>query len=427
MRIREVLFSAGRTGFFFDDQRAIRAGAAPDGAAYPGKPATQGFAAVRQAGESVSVLLVLEDGQVADGDCAAVQYSGAGGRDPLFLATDYLPVLRDRIAPLLVGRDVSEFRPLASEVDALVDPETGRLLHTALRYGVTQALLDATARSRGLLMAEVVAREYGTEVADRPVPIFGQCGDDRYVGVDKMILKQVDVLPHGLFNSLAKTGEHGEGLLAYVRWLRERVAALRPDPSYLPTLHLDVYGMLGLIFDRDPSRILDFLARLEREAGPHLVHLEGPIDTDTHDGTLEALAGLTRRVDAAGLRLRIVADEWCNTLQDVRDFADARAGHILQIKTPDLGGIQNVAEAVLYCRAHGAGAYQGGTCNETDRSARACVHVAMATHPDLILAKPGMGFDEGFMGVYNEMHRILALRNRKDAPGRSPGREGGSR
>jgi methylaspartate ammonia-lyase len=427
MRIKEAIFSNGRTGFFFDDQRAIRNGAVPDGAAYLGKPATPGFEAVRQAGESVSVMLVLEDGQIADGDCAAVQYSGAGGRDPLFLAADYLPVLRDRIAPLLVGRDVSVFRPLAAEVDALVDPATGHRLHTALRYGVTQALLDATARSRRLLMAEVVADEYGTQVLDRPVPIFGQCGDDRYVGVDKMILKQVDVLPHGLFNSIAKTGGSGEGLLGYVRWLRERIAALRPDPSYLPTLHLDVYGTLGLIFDRDPSRIFDFLSRLEHEAGPHLVHLEGPVDTDSREGTLDALAELTRRVDDGGLRLRIVADEWCNTLEDIRDFADARAGHILQIKTPDLGGIQNVVEAVLYCRAHGIGAYQGGTCNETDRSARVCVHLAMATHPDLILAKPGMGFDEGFMGVYNEMHRILALRARKGAPVQTQGREGGLR
>jgi methylaspartate ammonia-lyase len=33
----------------------------------------------------------------------------------------------------------------------------------------------------------------------------------------------------------------------------------------------------------------------------------------------------------------------------------------------------------------------------------------MATRPDQILAKPGMGVDEGYMVVYNEMQRILAL------------------
>ena len=73
---------------------------------------------------------------------------------------------------------------------------------------------------------------------------------------------------------------------------------------------------------------------------------------------------------------------------------------------------QNVAEAVLYCKQKGVGAYQGGTCNETDRSAQVCTHIAMATKPDQILAKPGMGVDEGFMIVYNEMQRILAFRKR---------------
>ena len=37
-----------------------------------------------------------------------------------------------------------------------------------------------------------------------------------------------------------------------------------------------------------------------------------------------------------------------------------------------------------------------------------CVQVAMATQPDQILAKPGMGVDEGYMIVYNEMQRVLA-------------------
>ena len=84
---------------------------------------------------------------------------------------------------------------------------------------------------------------------------------------------------------------------------------------------------------------------------------------------------------------------------------------MVQVKTPDLGGIGNTVEAVLYCKERRIGAYQGGTCNETDRSAQVCVHIAMATGPDQILAKPGMGVDEGYMVVYNEMQRILALKN----------------
>ena len=119
---------------------------------------------------------------------------------------------------------------------------------------------------------------------------------------------------------------------------------------------------------------------------------------------------LRKEIDRRGIQVELVADEWCNTLEDVIYFTDNKAGHMAQIKTPDLGGINNTIEAVIYCKEHGMGAYQGGTCNETNRSAECCVHCAMATQPVQILAKPGMGVDEGYMIVYNEMQRILALR-----------------
>lgn len=84
MKIKQALFTAGYSSFYFDDQQAIKDGAGHDGFIYTGTPVTPGFTSVRQAGECVSVQLILENGAVAVGDCAAVQYSGAGGRDPLF-------------------------------------------------------------------------------------------------------------------------------------------------------------------------------------------------------------------------------------------------------------------------------------------------------------------------------------------------------
>lgn len=79
-----MLCVPARGGFFFDDQHAIKQGAEADGFTYKGKPVLPGFSRIRQAGEAISVLLLLENGEIAHGDCAAVQYSGAGGRDPLF-------------------------------------------------------------------------------------------------------------------------------------------------------------------------------------------------------------------------------------------------------------------------------------------------------------------------------------------------------
>ena len=411
MKIVDLICSPGRTGFYFDDQRAIKAGAGHDGMFYTGKTVTEGFQSVRQAGESISVMLVLEDGQVAYGDCAAVQYSGAGGRDPLFLAQDFIPLIEQHIKPMLVGREADSFRDLCRDMEAIqVD---GKRLHTAIRYGLSQAILDAVAKAHHCLMCEVVAKEYGFTVSDHPIPIFTQSGDDRYNNADKMIIKGAQVLPHALINNVEeKLGLKGEKLAAYVEWLRNRILEKRADPNYAPVLHIDVYGTIGALFgNNNYAAMADYLAQLEELAKPLHLRIEGPMDCDCDRQTqMEALAGLTAELDRRGIQVELVADEWCNTLEDIKLFADNKAGHMVQIKTPDLGGINNTIEAVLYCKAHGMGAYQGGTCNETDRSAQVCVQCAMATQPDQILAKPGMGVDEGYMIVFNEMQRILAVR-----------------
>ena len=411
MKIVDIICSAGRTGFYFDDQRAIKGGAGHDGVFYIGEPVTDGFRAVRQAGESISVMLVLENGQIAQGDCAAVQYSGAGGRDPLFLAEDFIPLIEGPIKEKLVGKEMDNFRKLAAEMEAIeID---GKRLHTAIRYGLSQALLDAVAKATGRLMCEVVADEYGCTVSEKPIPIFTQSGDDRYSNSDKMIIKGAQVLPHALINNVEeKLGRDGEKLADYIAWLRDRILNFRHDESYNPVLHIDCYGTIGQIYgNNNYTAMADYLAKLEEIAKPFHLRIEGPMDCDCDRATqLEALAGLTAELDRRGINVELVADEWCNTLEDIKLFADHKAGHMVQIKTPDLGGINNTIEAVLYCKSKGIGAYQGGTCNETDRSCHVCVHAAMATQPDQILAKPGMGVDEGFMLTYNEMQRIIALR-----------------
>ena len=419
MKIANIVCSGGRTGFYFDDQRAIKKGAGHDGVFYIGAPVTDGFTSVRQAGESISVMIILEDGQVAYGDCAAVQYSGAGGRDPLFLAKDFIPVIEKEIAPKLIGKEADNFRELAAFMEAItVD---GKRLHTAIRYGLSQALLDAVAKATGRLMCEVVADEYGCTVSDKPIDIFTQSGDDRYDNSDKMIIKGAQVLPHALINNVeTKLGTKGEKLAEYVAWLRDRILSKRIDESYNPVLHIDVYGTIGAAFGNNNYKVMaDYIEELGKIAKPFHLRIEGPMDCDsTREAQIEALSALTKELDDRGCDVELVADEWCNTLEDIKLFADHKAGHMVQIKTPDLGGINNTIEAVLYCKEKGIGAYQGGTCNETDRSAQVCVHCAMATQPVQILAKPGMGVDEGYMIVYNEMNRIMAIRNAKKNAGK---------
>ncbi|HAZ37158.1 MAG TPA: methylaspartate ammonia-lyase [Clostridiaceae bacterium] len=412
MKIVDVVCSPGKTGFYFDDQRAIKRGAKHDGFTYVGEPVTDGFKKVRMSGESISVMLVLDDGEVAYGDCAAVQYSGAGGRDPLFLAKDFIPVIEKYIAPKLIGREVTGFRPLAEEIDGM--KVNGKRLHTAIRYGVTQAILDAAAKAKKVTMAEVIRDEYNTGVEFKKIPIFTQSGDDRYDNVDKMIIKGADVLPHALINNVdEKLGRNGEKLKEYVGWLRNRILELRTSEDYLPVLHIDVYGTIGAAFNLDNEKMANYIGELEKVASPFKLRIEGPMDVENREGQLKALKALRETLQRKGIKVQIVADEWCNTWDDIKLFTDEKAADMIQIKTPDLGGVNNIVESILYCKQHGVGAYCGGTCNETDRSAQVCTNIAIACGADQCLAKPGMGVDEGFMIVYNEMMRVLALAGRR--------------
>lgn len=407
MFIRDVIAVPVRSGFFADDQAAIRAGATHDGFSYVGEPRTPGFRTVRQAGEAVSVMLLLDDGQVAHGDCAAVQYSGVGGRDAVFAANVAVQTINESLVPLLRGVEIVEFRGIAAMVDELtVD---GRPLHTAVRYGVTQALLDAVARSRGLTMAEVISKEYQTGVPLARVPIFAQTGDDRYNNVDKMVLKEVDILPHGLINHVeTKLGRDGEIFVEYLRWVRDRILELRVHEDYQPVLHFDVYGTIGEIFDGDLNRCADYLSTLGEIAKPFSLRIEHPVDAGGRDGQVAAFAALRSALRTRGSEVQLSADEWCNTLEDIEVFVAARAADVIHVKMPDLGGVNNAIEALLLVARNGLLAYCGGSCNETDRSAQVSAHIAMACGA-AILAKPGMGVDEGMMIVGNEMARVAAL------------------
>jgi methylaspartate ammonia-lyase len=402
-----VLAAPGAGAFFFDDQAAIRAGARHDGFAIPGEPVTPGFEAIRQPAGAVSVMLRCSDGHVAHGDCVAVQYSGVGGRDPVLQPDRLAALVEHEVADALVGREVTGFRDLAATVDELAATLPG--FGTAAAYGVSQALLDAAAHASGRTMAQTIRAEWDLDGPMRRIPIYAQCGEDRRGNVDKMVLREVDSLPHGLINSLDLVGPDGQRLVDYVGWVSARVQALRRDEGYAPVLHFDVYGVIGMLVERRTEDIADVLVRMEAAARPFRLRVEHPLDAGSREGQIEEMAALRRLLRERGSGVELVADEWANTLDDIRAFNRAGAADMVQIKTPDLGGLHHSVDAVLDCRAQGVLAHIGGSCCESDRSARACVHVALATQADQILAKPGMGVDEGLSIVGNEMARTLRL------------------
>lgn len=408
MKVRDVICAAGRSGYMHRDLLAMKSGrATPNGSLFEGQPMSPGFTRIIEPATIISVMLVLDDGQIAFGDCADVILAGVAGRDPAFNAQPHIDYVRTEVAAALRGLDVSKFRPNAEAMDRF--EYQGKPLHTAIRYGVSQALLHATALAHRQTMAEVIAREYGGTISTSPIPILASCHKDDHGQLDRVILKRVELLPHASFQIVAEhVGLQGEKLAAFVRRVASRCKEIG-DPDYNPRIHVDLYGTLGELFSMQVEPLVDYLGRLREESGSYGLLVESPMIAKTQDEQIEKFGAARRLLRHKGIDVGLIADEWCNTLSDIKRFTSAAACDFVQIKTPDLGSIHNTIEAVLYCKANGMGACLGGTANETDHSTRISCHMGLACRPDFMLSKPGLGADEALMIQTNEMARTLAL------------------
>ena len=314
-QIRDVIPVVGRSGFFNRDLAAVKAGARADGFAYPGTPLSPGFQKIVQPGTAISVMLLLDDGQVAFGDCADVILTGVAGRDPLFQAEQHLEFLRTVMRESLRGRSVDRFCNLAEEIEGLV--HDSRRLHTALRYGITQALLHAAALSNRCTMTEIVSREYGCAIATAPIPILASCHKEDVQMIDRMILKRVELLPHASFQQVERDiGLEGEKLIAYANRIVERIRHIG-DPDYWPRIHLDVYGTLGELFGEDVDAIACYLGELEAAVRPHELLVESFVIAESREAQIDAFRALRAAIARQGSGVRIIVAEWCNTLDDI--------------------------------------------------------------------------------------------------------------
>lgn len=406
MKIRQALAVPAWGGYFNDDLAAIQAGGGRDGFFYEGSPVTPGFQKIRHPTEAASIVLVLDDGQIVCGDALSVQYAGAGGRTPRFNHREQIPALEE-VCAYLEGLELGSFVPMCEELE--VQPfEHPALNRTAAFYGASQALLLAVAASRKKMAAEVLAEEFSTAVSAELIPIYVQCGEDRYGGVDKAIIRRADVLPHGLVNRVDVLGPAGEKLEEYVAWIAARIRAYG-EPDYRPEIHIDVYGLLGTIFERDTRRIGAYIAGLAERTAPYQFCLETPVLMNSRAGQIEQFAALRAELRRLGSTAQLIVDEWANSLDDIRAFIAAGATDMVNVKSPDLGCLHHAARAILECWQQNVRPILGGSSNDSDQSARVISHVALAVKPAWVLARPGMGIDEGFEIVHNEMRRTLAI------------------
>ncbi|MEP7261287.1 MAG: methylaspartate ammonia-lyase [Usitatibacter sp.] len=398
MQIRRVAFSEGIGGYWVNDQPAVQAGATRDGFFFKGNAVTPGFDAIREPSVAFCATVELADGQLAHGDCVTVFNAGCAGRPRPLRAAD-LPKVREVAGNLLDGKSFATFREAAGVLDQLGD-ETWAL---PVAFGLSQALLSAAALDRKEPMARVLLDEYGIQRAAEPPKFAGSCGGEWELNVDKAIARRVAMFPQSAIQTRAEC----ERLPEYVSWIVKRVAQLAPG-GYAPDLHFDFHASLGRMHGNNEERICDYLADIVTRAGPYKVYFEDPMLSANAEEALQRMARLRERLDSRGPDCGLIADEWANAPGEMVRFAKAKAAHAIQIKVPDNGSLVTTIAAMRSCREHGILPYLGGSCNETDISARATVHVGIAFSAWRLFTKPGMGFDEGLMVMTNEMARTLA-------------------
>ena len=405
MQIEKALIVPARGGYYNEDLEAIRAGAQRDGYFYTDKPQAPGFTLIRQPSEAFSVVLLLDSGVTAVGDGMSVEYSAAGGRHGRFTIAEQLPFLRS-VCDALEGQTIGSFRHMTTALQSQVFDE--RLHRNAAFYGTSQALLQAVALDTGRLPTEILADHLGVAPAEQMIPINVQCGEARHSGVDKAILKEADVFPHGLINDMELLGCDGRRLEEYIAWIVERIRKYGRN-DWQPELHIDVYGMIGVVFEHNVDRMVGYISGLGDVARPYRLCLETPVLMQTRATQIELCGQLRQALRARDSPVLIIADEWANDLADIQAFIDAEATDMINVKSPDLGSIDNAGRAILNCRDAGVRPILGGSCTDTDVSARTMAQLALAASPAWVLARPGMGVDEGLQIVHNEMARNLAM------------------
>ena len=202
-------------------------------------------------------------------------------------------------------------------------------------------------------MAEVVRDEYATGIPLRPVPCSCSRATIAVHNVDKMVLKEADVLPHGLINEIeTKLGRDGELLLEYVAWVRDRIIELRTHPGYSPRLYFDVYGTIGVVVRRR-CRTGGGVSRPVSVTSPN-PSASASSTSSTPEAVPSRFAFPRRcepRSEAAAATCGSLSDEWCNTLEDIELFVAARAADVIHVKTPDLGGHQQHHRGIASRRA----------------------------------------------------------------------------
>jgi methylaspartate ammonia-lyase len=398
-KIIDIITYRGWGGYFFEDIDKIRQKFIPAADRYH-TPTNHGrYPFVRTPAPVVGVGLKLDDDSVHWGDAVAVSFGGKAGRAGPGSPDELERWVKTDFKSWSMGRAVSGWLTLERAF-----LQAFKTTPAFVRYAVSQALLSAASHAANMSPFRLIAKDLGLNPAKQPITLHGSSGSNWDDTVDRMLARKLSFLPQGQFENLeSQIGPDGANLLTWIESFKQRAARF----NYKPTLTLDFHGALDAIFGHSDQKIAEFIALISQKAAPHTLHVESPIVGRTLEDHAKRLAAICSTVRASAPTTRIIADEWANEVSDIQYLMDQKSVDGIHIKMPDTGTLSECAEAVRICKQTNTFALLGGSCTETDIGARFSVHLALACAPDALLVKPGMGFDESYAQMSNEMTRAL--------------------
>jgi methylaspartate ammonia-lyase len=396
-KVIDVITYHGWGGYFFEDLEKIRSEQIAPENRYHMVTDHGRYPFVRSPAPVVGIGLKMANGHTFWGDAVAVSFGGKSGRAGPSTPALLDSWIRKEVAPWFIGRTVNKW--LATEESFRTEFPNAPAF---VRYAVSQAVVGGVSFSANELPFKIMARELDLPIITEKIPLHGSSGSDWDAGVDRMLARNIPFLPQGQFENIDKQiGVDGENLLAWIRHFKSRASNF----SYVPTLTLDFHGALDTTFNHNLPRIASFIASMAKLAAPHSLHIESPIVGTSLADHATRLAEIRRNLKATSPDTKIIADEWANEVSDIDFLIKNEAVDGIHIKMPDTGSLSECAKAVALCREKQIFCLLGGSCTETDIGARMSAHLALATRPDALLVKPGMGFDESHALLFNEMAR----------------------
>lgn len=402
----------------------------------PGLPAPADKSLQNVNFQSISIGLAVDDAYVVWGE----YHPDSGSADPL-------AALQEKIVPVLEGRPLAAFREIMDVLDGLTETAvlthpvrsspsgsvsrrgflTGNLtaepaveyeevvverpLSPALRYCVSQILLTAQAQAQQKSAAECIAAAYNPDHSWQPafIPLHLEI-DAAAATPDAAILSShIASLGYKIsaHNPQSQLGTNGERLQRFIRQLTtliERVTA----PDYRPTIHLNVTGGLGQLFDQNIGRILGAVYGLEQAAKPYPLRITDPALLENSAQQIKFNRQLIDYIRMRGMKTEIAVSDPIQSLADVAQFIEVGAAHLIELVPSRLGTVQQSIQAIQICRQAQIGVL---LCQTTDPFAS---QLALAVQPDLIMAfwEPN---SQNIAKIYNEMARTIAWHKQNNA------------